>query len=98
MVSGRVMYRGVLVRVLGEKESCRYLRFWGTANGDMSETKRRVMEKTKEARCNVTRLGHRSGRGVTVTGLTVTGLSLILYKGGAVRGVVVVVVAIYYST
>ena len=30
------------------------------------------------------RLGHQSGRGVTVTGLTVTGLSLILYKGGAV--------------
>ena len=38
------------MKVLGEKESCRYLGFWGTANGDMSETKRRVMEKTKEAR------------------------------------------------
>ena len=32
-VSGRVTYRGVPVRVLGEKESYRYLGFWGTANG-----------------------------------------------------------------
>jgi hypothetical protein len=36
------------------------------------------------SKCNVRRLGHQSGRGVTVTGLTVTGLSLILYKGGVV--------------
>ena len=49
-VSGRVTYKGVPVRVLGEKESCRYLGFWETANGDMSETKQRVMENTKEAR------------------------------------------------
>jgi len=45
----RVFYQKSLVRVLPEGEACRYLGLWGTAKGDMAETKRRVVEKTKEA-------------------------------------------------
>ena len=45
----RVYYQKSLIRVLPEGESCRYLGLWGTARGDMAETKRKVVAKTKEA-------------------------------------------------
>ena len=42
-------YRGKAVRVAAVDEPIRYLGFWATADGDFAETKRRVIEKTKQA-------------------------------------------------
>ena len=42
-------YRGKTVRVASADEPIRYLGFWATADGDFAETKRRVVEKTKQA-------------------------------------------------
>ena len=40
------VYQKSLIRVLPEGEACRYLGLWGTARGDMAETKRKVVAKT----------------------------------------------------
>ena len=42
-------FRGQPVKLLDPTESCRYLGYWATANGDMTATKERVRSKTKEA-------------------------------------------------
>ena len=47
---GRVTFRGEPIKALKETESCRYLGFWGTANGDMTVTKEKVKEKARNAR------------------------------------------------
>ena len=44
-----VRYRGSLVRQLQEDETCRYLGFWATPNGDFKQTKKLVFQRTKEA-------------------------------------------------
>jgi hypothetical protein len=46
----RVTFRGEPIKALKETESCRYLGFWGTANGDMTMTKEKVKEKARDAR------------------------------------------------
>jgi hypothetical protein len=50
MILGRVTFRGKPIKDLKKTESCRYLGFWGTANGDMTVTKERVKEKARDAR------------------------------------------------
>ena len=49
-ILGRVTFRGEPIKTLKETESCRYLGFWGTANGDMTVTKEKVKEKARNAR------------------------------------------------
>ena len=43
-------YQGREIKTLSPSTACRYLGLWGTADGDMTETKRRIFQKTKEAR------------------------------------------------
>ena len=44
-----LMYQGRPIRTLSPTAACRYLGLWGTANGDMTETKERIFQKTREA-------------------------------------------------
>ena len=44
-----VRYRGSSVRQLKEHETCRYLGFWATPNGDFKQTKKLVFQRTEEA-------------------------------------------------
>ena len=43
-------YQGYPIRRVESAEAVRYLGLWGTAAGDMAETKKRILEKTREAR------------------------------------------------
>ena len=43
-------YQGHPITTLASTSSVRYLGLWGTACGDMAETKRRILEKTRNAR------------------------------------------------
>ena len=43
-------YQGYPIRKSESAAAVRYLGLWGTAAGDMAETKKRILEKTKEAR------------------------------------------------
>ena len=43
-------YQGHPVTMLPPESPVRYLGLWGTAHGDMTETKRRILEKTRNAR------------------------------------------------
>ena len=45
----QVHYQGLPIETLAPSAACRYLGYWGTASGDMTETKRRVLKKTKDA-------------------------------------------------
>ena len=45
-----LVYQGRPIRTLSPTVACRYLGLWGTANGDMTETKERIFQKTREAR------------------------------------------------
>jgi hypothetical protein len=44
----RVTYKQKPIKVFQATESCRHLGFWATPNGDMTSTKGRVLEKTRE--------------------------------------------------
>ncbi len=44
----RVTYKQKPIKVFQDTESCRHLGYWATPNGDMTGTKGRVLEKTRE--------------------------------------------------
>ena len=45
-----LVYQGRPIRTLSPTVACRYLGLWGTANGDMTDTKKRIFQKAREAR------------------------------------------------
>ena len=45
----QIEYQGLPIETLSAVAPCRYLGYWGTAGGDMTATKQKVIDKTKDA-------------------------------------------------